>query len=183
MKRVAVISVVCVVTVAVIFIAAFGGLNFLISVPKPEIEYSEFPFTLTYEINGEIKTVSDTIICKFDGFKVIGEAGKYRKWKSYLKSGNDEITILDLRGKNDKDERGNTVLELYFYWGNAEYYMGDTEDGRAQNAQNFEWIDYKYENAEGKIGASGFKAEKALKKYGIQLLEWKIAKPITNTFK
>ena len=56
MKRVAVISVVCVVTVAVIFIAAFGGLNFLISVPKPEIEYSEFPFTLTYEINGEVTT-------------------------------------------------------------------------------------------------------------------------------
>lgn len=37
------------------FFSAFGGLNFLISVPKPAITYGEFPFRLTYELNGEKK--------------------------------------------------------------------------------------------------------------------------------
>lgn len=34
---------------AFMFFVAFGGLNFLIPVPKPEVTHGEFPFQLTYE--------------------------------------------------------------------------------------------------------------------------------------
>ena len=63
----------------ILFISTFGGFNFLLSVPEPRIKYGEFPFKLIYEIDGKTMTIEDTIICEFDGFKVVGEAGKYSK--------------------------------------------------------------------------------------------------------
>ena len=93
---------------------SFGGLNSLVLVPRPEITYGEFPFTLTYELDGEIKTIEDTIICEFDGFEAIGESGKYRKWKTYLKSGNERLTLLDLRPLGEVNQFGQTILELFF---------------------------------------------------------------------
>lgn len=187
MRKIIIVVIACVLVIIllciILFIATFGGFDFLLSVPEPEIKYSEFPFKLTYEIDGKIKTIEDTIICEFDGFKVVGEAGKYRKWKSFLKSGNKEITLLDLRDKNEINEFGHNILELVFYWGNAEFYMGDIEDGRANDAQDFKWIEYKYQTVEGQIGGSAYKEDEAWKKYKIRLISWEIAQPIENKFK
>lgn len=186
MKKITIIIVICaiifILLVVLLFIAAFGGFNFLLSVPDPQIKYGEFPCKLTYEINGEIKTVEDTIICEFDGYEVLGESGKYRKWKSHLKSGNEEIVLLDLRNRNEKNEFGHTMLELFFYWGSAEFYMGDYESGRAREAQDFNWIEYKYKTDENQIGGSGYKADEAFEKYAIKLIKWEIAEPIENSF-
>lgn len=187
MKNAIIATIVCVAIVALVlvllFIAAFGGFNFLIRVPEPEIKYGEFPFKLTYEIDGETKIIEDVIVCEFDGFKVVGEAGKYRKWKSYLKSGNEEIVMLDLRPQNEFNEFGHVMLELFFYWGNAEYYMGDFDDGRAKKEQDFKWVEYKYKNDEGRIGGSAYKADEAYEKYKIRLISWEAAPPIENVFK
>ena len=169
--------------VVIMFIAAFGGFNFLLRVPKPEITYGEFPCVLTYEVDGEIKTIEDTIVCEFDGFEALSEAGKYRKWKSYLKSGDEELVLLNLRDKNEVNEFGHTMLELFFYWGNAEYYMGDVDDGRSNKEQDFKWVEYKYKNAEGQIGGSAYKADEAYEKYKIRLISWEVAPPIKNEFK
>ena len=105
--------------VVIMFVAAFGGFNFLLHVPKPEITYGEFPCVLTYEVNGEIKVIEDVIVCEFDGFEAANEAGKYRKWKTYLKSGKEDMTLLDLRPLNEKNEFGHTMLEFFFSYGNS----------------------------------------------------------------
>lgn len=187
MRKIIIIAIVCILAVILVcimlFIATFGGFNFLLSVPKPEIKYSEFPFRLTYEIDGKTKTIEDTIICEFDGFETVGESGKYRKWKSHLKSGDTDITLLDLSGKNEVNELGHTILELIFYWGNAEFYMGDIEDGRAKEAQDFKWIEYKYQTEEGQLGSSAYEEDEAWKKYRIRLIRWEVAPPIENNFK
>lgn len=176
------VALIGLLSVAFIFFAAFGGLNFLISVPRPEITYGEFPVKLTYELNGEIKTIEDTVICEFDGFEVIGEAGKYRKWKTSLKSGNERLTLLDLRSLDEVNEFGQTMLELYFYYGNAEYYMGDTGD-RQRAAQGLDRVSYHYQNKDGTTGGSGYKADVAYEKYKIRLISWEAAPPIQNSFK
>lgn len=150
--------------------------------PPPKIVYSEFPFKLTYELDGEIRIIEDTIICEFEGFEWKGENGKYRKWKSYLKSGSNMIILLDLNGSNEKNEFGHTILRLFFDWGNAEYYMGDNMYGRGKNPQSFDWIDYQYQTMEGKIGGSGYRAEEAFEKYKIRLISWECAPPIENKF-
>ena len=50
--------------------------------PRPEITYSEFPFRIEYEINGELVVIEDAVICEFDGFQPNWSGGdKTRKWK------------------------------------------------------------------------------------------------------
>ena len=151
--------------------------------PEPQIKYGEFPFRLTYELNGETKLIEDVIVCQFDGFINMGTVGKDIKWKTNLKSGKEELTLLDLSLLNIENELEQTMLELYFYYGAGAYYMGDTENPYSRKAQNFDWIDYKYLNKDGEIGYSGYKAEEAYKKYGIRLISWECAPPIENHFK
>jgi len=64
------------------------GISLLPNPPKPGITYSEFPFRLVYEINGERKVIEDTLICEYDGIGMDEGRGKYRKWKEHLASGN-----------------------------------------------------------------------------------------------
>ena len=47
--------------------------------PKPEIKYGEFDFKLVYEIDGEMQTIEDTVICEFDGFNFDEANGKTRR--------------------------------------------------------------------------------------------------------
>ena len=89
------LSTIILATGAIIWFAFGGGVYFIPDPPKPEITYAEFPFCLTYELNGEVIVIEDTIICEFDGYVVEGENGKYRAWSSRLKSGNERITLLD----------------------------------------------------------------------------------------
>lgn len=167
--------------VVVMFIAAFGGFNFLLHIPKPEITYGEFPCVLTYEVDGEIKVIEDVIVCEFDGFEVASEAGKYRKWKTYLKSGNQDMTLLNLRPLNEKNEFGHTMLEFFFSYGNAEYYMGDTQ--RRSIPRIADYVEYKYRTEDGSIGGSAYSDEEAMEKYKIRMISWEAAPPIENKFK
>lgn len=190
MKKIFIIagSLTAIVLMIILFILlalwlAFGGASYFIPIPKPEITYGEFPFKLTYELDGEIKTIEDTIICEFDGFEVVGEAGKYRKWKIYTKStGERMISLFDLRSNNTFTEWGQKVLELCFDPGSAEYYMGDV--GNRQSAGNLcKWIDYLYILPDGKTGYSAFKLDEAWEKFKIKLISWEVSPPIQNSFK
>ena len=98
--------------------------------PKPAIRYGEFPFRLTYELNGETKTIEDVAICEFDGYGERSEAGQDRKWKTHLKSGLDDllyekergpetdtawITLLDSLLLNVKDIMWEGLMLVYLY--------------------------------------------------------------------
>lgn len=72
--------------IAIFFFIAFGGLNLFSSAPKPQIKSAAFDFTLEYKIDGEIKTVSDTQVCEFDGYNINEGSGKTLKWTSYYTS-------------------------------------------------------------------------------------------------
>jgi len=136
---------------------------------------------LEYELDGETKVIEDVIICEFDGFEWHGEAGEYRKWKTSLKSGNEYMTLLDLRPLNEITETGNQLLELYFYYGDSEYYMGD--DGWfAHDAQDLDEVCVSYVTPDGIIGHSAYTAEEAWEKYKIRLISWECESPIENQF-
>ena len=159
----------------------FGGNAYFNIVPKPEITYGEFPFTLKYELDGEIKVLEDTIICEFDGFKVIGEAGKFRQWKTKIKSGGEKIILWDTQQLDIRDDFGRKILEFYFSYGNGEYYMGD--EYNSSNGEINSWIDYTYKNDDGTTGGSAYKSDVACEKYKIRLISWEVSPPITNSFK
>lgn len=185
MNKVFVVIGIAIVLIALFFLFIVSGAIFMFNSnpPAPKIQYGEFPFTLTYELDGEVKVIEDTVICEFDGFVNRGSAGKARRWKTTLKSGDEQLTLLDLRPLEEINEFGQTMLELYFYYGTAAYYMGDESNPFARNAQDFNWVEYKYKTVGGTIGGSGYKADEAWEKYKIKLISWEPSEPIQNSFR
>ena len=156
----------------IIWILSFG---FLPNPPKPQITYGEFPFELIYEINGETKTVNDDFVCEYGGVAVDAANGKFRWWKSYLKSGNTRITLL----KNDETE--------IFYTPDinqhaAPVYMGDTEIYHSIN-EVFPNALYTSDFENKQVNSYIISADEMWEKYKLKLISWKIEPPIKNTFK
>ena len=146
--------------------------------PEPEITYGEFPISITYEINGEIKLIEDIIVCEFDGYKNMGTAGKRRVWKSRLKSGNERLIWLRV-------EESDLTFEITSTWGLPEYYMGDfrqsvEEYERAMKDDRYlgyvQWED-------GVQTGSSIPKEEAWEKYHIKIINQDYSSPIENTFK
>lgn len=150
------------------------------SPPAQAVKYGEFPFKLTYEIGDSQYVAEDTIICKFSGFETRGTAGRYRNWEEYLKSGKERITLLDCRDTEFMDRWGNRILEFYFDYGNAQYYMGDEVGSNKGGISNS--IPYMYQKADGSIGFSAISAEEAYETYQIKLINWEVSPPIQNSF-
>ena len=142
--------------------------------PKPEIKYGEFPFVLIYELDGEVKVIQDVVVCEFDGFKSHGEAGKYRKWKSHLKSGKERITLLNV----------DNTLEFYFNYGDPENYMGDPQSGRYGEDLSYDLSYIPFIKKENGIivADSGMPADKVWEKYKLKIIDWKYTPPIKNSF-
>lgn len=173
------------IPIGVFYLSIISGAVFSLTPnpPKPEITYGEFPISITYEIEGEIQEIQDTIVCEFDGFENLGSAGKYRKWKAYVKStGNKMVTLYDLRLNADFTEWGNQALELCFDPGNAEYYMGDVGN-RQRSGSLGKWVDYLYITPDGKTGYSSFELDEAWERYKFKLISWDLSPPIQNSFK
>lgn len=148
------------------------------SPPKPKITYGEFPISVTYEVDGETKVVEDTVICEFDGIEMRGGAGKYRKWKSRLKSGNESLTLLLV------EQEGLTVKIITFY-GLPNYYMGDFEQSKEAYERvmaDDRYLHYiQWEN--GVQTGRSIPKEEVWEKYRLKVVSWEYSPPITNSFK
>lgn len=181
--RVALIVFIAIIVVSILFalfmFIAFGGLTFLVYVPKPEITYGEFPIKLTYELDGEIIVIEDTVVCEFDGFEVLGEAGKYRKWKSHLKSGNTGLTMLRV-----EDEA--LTYEIFDSYGSPEYYMGDFTKSKEEYEKSMfdnDYFSYVQRENGNVTGGRIISKEEAWEKYKIRVINVEYSQPIENTFK
>jgi len=133
--------------------------------PKPEITYSESPFTFVYELNGEEKVIEDTLICEYDGILVYGGIpNKKIEWEYSLKSGNKRLTLLQIDATNEiyiplpdlrelKEENGEEVYSIAPY-------RYDAEDDPQHNRRGFYVSD-----------------EELLNKYGIRIISCEMASP------
>ena len=92
--------------------------------PKPKITYSEFPISITYEIDGEVKKFEDVIICEYGGTKHVGLGVTHRIWNVKLKSGKKSPIIFY------KVRKGNKTYNITKDIDCGEYYMGDDNTER-----------------------------------------------------
>lgn len=143
--------------------------------PEPQITYGEFPFTITYEVDNEIMTYSDVVICEYEGIESLGTAGKTRKWSKKLKSGNEHITLL-------KSEIYENDFEIYApIPREAEYYMGDFRQSREDYEIAFEntrrYLGYKQGDTDHSITK-----EDAWEEYGVKVINIECSLPIVNKF-
>ena len=181
-KTVAIILSPFIIIWAFIFYSVMGVYFF--PAPEPVFTYGEFPFKLTYEINGEKKIVEDTIVCKFEG-NILGGGSHIRQWKTTLKSGAEKIVLLDMSREGIRDSERRKVTTVFFRYGNAEYYMGDY-DLTPFAPQKTDVIHYNcekkdYEN-EVECETGYCTANEGVENFGIRLISFECAPPIENEF-
>jgi len=160
------------------WIMLFFGTIAMPNPPAPEIKYAEFPFKLEYELNGEILVIEDVVVCEFDGFETLSIGGKYRKWKSYLKSGNEKVILLQ---GNDE----GVSFEIYVLYGVPEYYMGDFRRSKEDYEKEMTTDRYfgyvQWEN--GVQTGNVMLEEEVWDEYKLRIIDNQYSKPIENTFK
>ena len=154
------------------FFAFGGGTLFLPSPPKPEIKYAEFNFTLTCEIEGEVRELSDTLVCEFDGYSIDEGRGKTRKWKKYYKSEPKDDRIL-LHQIDD-------TLFITLGVGVARYFMSDPDFDYGVPENPYISV---YDSATGYYLGGTQEEKELLEQCGFKIVSWHCDPPIKNTFK
>ena len=135
---------------------------------KPTVTEGEFPFSITYELDGERVTIEDVYKVHYvrnDGYADT----KSRVYAGELKSSGEDDTLYTLK----KDE--NTRVELWtrFY---ADYLMGDTEYDYFDD-EPFEPRIYYYDAQE-----TEYQDEETLAAQGVKLISFEYPTPIENAF-
>ena len=135
---------------------------------KPTVTEGEFPFSITYELDGERVTIDDVYKVHYvrnDGYADT----KSRVYAGELESSGEDDTLYTLK----KDE--NTRVELWtnFY---ADYLMGDTEYDYFDE-EAFEPRIYYYDAEEIE-----YSDEETLAAQGVKLISFEYPTPIENSF-
>ena len=131
---------------------------------KPTVTESEFPFSITYELDGEIVTINDVYKARYKENKKY----KYRTYIGEIGNLGEDNTIYTLK----TDETGRIELWTHFY---PDYLMGDA------------WYDYFDEEAfEPRIyyydaEENEFYDRETLSEQGVKLISFEYPEPIENS--
>ncbi len=175
-----IIGILVIVIIALLYLFVLSG-AFSILMPKPpapQITYGEFPFSITYEVDGEIKIYEDTLVCEFDGFKHYGTGGVRREWKSHLKSGNVNVCLL-------KTSDAELIYEISTHAGLPEYFMGDYNQPRKyyeQTMKDERYLGYRELKNDEVINSYSIEKEKVFEKFKLRIIERTYSQPIENKF-
>ena len=146
-----------------------------LAVPRPEVKEGRFDFSITYELNGEVKTLECVYVCEFDGTSWSIEGGDYsRDWKSHTEGdfeGDDYSAVI---GKTE--DGGDIILFFGIY---PEYFMGDSEMGGRGAPEPDIYI--SYDRGEGVCDL--IQEDDVIEEvYGVKLLDYEYDEPIENSF-
>ena len=131
---------------------------------KPTVTESEFPFSITYELDGETVTINDVYKARYKENKKY----KYRTYIGEIGNLGEDNTIYTLK----TDETGRIELWTHFY---PDYLMGDA------------WYDYFDEEAfEPRIyyydaEENEFYDKETLSEQGVKLISFEYPEPIENS--
>ena len=134
---------------------------------KPTVTEGEFPFSITYELDGETVTVEDVYKARYTGNGGYADS-KGRCYEGGIEGLGEGDTVYTLK----KD--GNTRVELWthFY---ADYLMGDSEYDYFDD-EAFEPRIYYYDANE-----TEYSDEETLAEQGVKLTSFEYPTPIENS--
>ncbi len=136
----------------------------------PVVSCADFPITVTYEHDGEIKTVHDTLVCQFDGY--VWESSDFlthRKWSFHLEGGR----FIPLFQGN---ANYGAVLSVDC---SAAWMMGDEEEAPVAGGEPCYQIGVKFADSEKFHPCD---EDEIYRDMGIRVLSFEVAPPIENTF-
>ena len=141
--------------------------------PRPEITEGSFDFSVSYELNGEVKTVTDTYVCNYSGVSFTLEGTAYRYWKGAFEGAlkkDDSIKICDTQ------DGGEIILSFLMY---PEYFMGEPD--YADFTPSYDLAVYYYD--ENGYILEDFDDEQTLASHGVRFIGFEYGDPIENLFK
>ena len=139
--------------------------NILCIPAKPNVEHGEFPFELVYEYKGEQITITDTIVCDYDGYSFSLEGGNSRDWVCSFKDNEEYVYYVDIENEPD----------LYIVVPEApEYYM---EDGISKEYAD-PYIRYTDEDT-----GTYYEEKEKIDIVDIKIIEWRPSEPLKDNFK
>lgn len=155
----------CILILTATLIATLAGCG--ASVPLPEIKEGRFDISVSYEHNGEIKTLSGVYVCEYDG--VVWwtvNSDPYVNWKTRLEGELNAESISVCR----TDDGGEIIITLLLY---PEYFMGDPERADFEPMAKAELF---YEDEQ-------ISDPELIAEYGVKVLELTYDNPIENSYK
>ena len=138
--------------------------------PRPEIKEGEFNFSVTYELHGEITTLTGVYVCEFEGIDWVLDGGYYRDWSGHIKDeAFEEFITLETA-----TDGGIVELCLFFDPG---HFMGDNywngdEPFTPQMSIRIYNEGLSFENDQELIAEV----------YGAKIISYEYDPPIENTF-
>ena len=154
---------------ATLLLLSLGLTSCGFSVPRPEIKYGEFNFSVTYEYGGDTKTISGVYVCEFDGIDLALDGGYHREWKGYIK----DATTEDMITLGIAEDGSEVELNLCF---NPDRFMGDY----LETVEPFVAYLSVAIVREGLVFEND--AEIIAETYGAKIINYEYDVPIENTF-
>ena len=155
-----------ILAVAILAIAVYSVVSSIAK--KPVVTEGEFPFSITYELNGETITIDEVYKARYvrnDGYADT----KSRVYAGEIGNLGEGNTVYTLK----KDENTRVELWTHFY---PDYLMGDTEYDYFDN-EAFEPRIYYYDSEEAE-----YHDEETLAAQGVKLISFEYPTPIENSF-
>ena len=171
------------IIISILVIPMFTACN---EAPEPTVKEGRFNFSVTYEVDGEVTTVSSAYVCELEdsGWEI---GGWYISWNEYIEDSELANRLKQTRGylllKTVDD--GEIFLDFNL---SAGYFMSEPNsnnenmDGSTESLKPRLFIDYseaKYEE----IGLSYEDDEAVLEGYGVRIISFEYDPPINNTYK
>ena len=155
-----------ILAVAVFAIAVYSIVSSIAK--KPTVTEGEFPFSITYELDGETITIHDVYKVHYDGNAGYADT-KSRVYVGEIGNLGEGNTVYHLKKSTD----GRIELSTNFY---ADYLMGDTEYDYFDD-EPFEPRLYYYDMEE-----TEYSDEETLSAQGVKLISFDYPTPIENSF-
>ena len=161
-------KLICILIVLMLLLLSFTSCG--LTVPRPEVKKGEFDVAITYEVNGEAKTLDLVYVCEYDRVAWTLEGTRHRAWNGNFVGYDDGevIPVLETEG-------GKVALCVLIY---PEYFMGEPDyldDFAPVVLTNYIY----YEDGNEMIIDD---QELIAEEYGVKVIGCEYSKPIKNSF-
>ena len=151
-----------------------------VSVPRPAVTEGRFDFSVTYEVNGEEKTISGVYVCKF--VKATASMnGLYREWDGYIEGSDiaDENRYEIL-----KNEDGVIYLDIGLdpmYLMSDPFYSPGMSHAEVDGVPTASFMIVYHDEISQEMG--GFSVDPALlESYGVKIISYEYDAPLDNIY-
>ena len=145
----------------------------------PTIKEGRFNFSITYEVDGTVETISSVYVCKYK--KTISEVDGWSiVWEEYIEDSEvvarleENCSYMILETNDD----GTIYLDLNLH---AVYFMAEPGYSDLDGSKPNLYIQYNEEASE-MLGTNGDSDPEVLESYGVKIISYEYDAPIENVY-